>query len=93
MRRDPIVEEVRRNRAAIARKHGNDLDAIVAAFQREESTGDVPTVSFPPKRFVKRAAARAKPGKTGRPNKALQPTSRAAEARALSKSQKRAARD
>ena len=36
MRRDPIVEEVRRNREAIAREHGNDLGAIVAAFQRED---------------------------------------------------------
>ena len=54
VRRDPIVEEVHRNRAAIAREHGNDLDAIVAAFQREEATSEVPAVSFPPKRFVKR---------------------------------------
>ena len=30
-RRDPIVEEVRKHREAIAREHGNDLEAIVAA--------------------------------------------------------------
>jgi len=71
MRRDPIVEEVRRNREAIAREHGNDVDAIVAAFQREEAISGVTTVSFPPKRFVKRASPR-KSAKTRRP-KALQP--------------------
>ena len=73
MRRDPIVEEVRRNREAIAREHGNDLDAIVAAFQREEATGGVTTVSFPPKRFVKPAKLQ-KAGKTRRPNKRMEPT-------------------
>ena len=36
-RRDPIVEEVRKHREAIAREHGNDLDAIIAAFQRRGS--------------------------------------------------------
>lgn len=73
MRRDSIVEEVRRNREAIAREHGDDLDAIVAAFQREEATDNVTTVSFPPKRFVK-PARRRKSGKTGRPNKRMEPT-------------------
>ena len=53
-RRDPIVEEVRKHREAIAREHGNDLDAIIAAFQREDARGDRPTVSFPPKRLVAR---------------------------------------
>lgn len=91
VRRDPIVDEVRRNREAIAREHGNDLDAIVAAFQQEEATSDVPTVSFPPKRFVKRTL-RPKPATTGRPNKASQATSRAAKARGPSKARKRAAR-
>ena len=91
MRRDPIVEEVRRNREAIARQHGNDVDAIVAAFQREDATSGVTTVSFPPKRFVKPAMQR-KPGKTRRPNKALQPTSRAEQAGLRSKARRRAAR-
>ena len=65
MGRDLIVEEVRRNREAIARQHGNDMDAIIAAFQREEATSGVTTVSFPPKRLVKRATRR-KPSKTRR---------------------------
>jgi hypothetical protein len=73
MRRDPIVEEVRRNRKAIAREHGDDVDAIVAAFQREEATNAVTTVSFPPKRVVK-PATRRKSSKTGRPNKRMEPT-------------------
>jgi len=38
-RRDPIVEEVRANRAAIAREHGNDLKAIVASLKRKEGSG------------------------------------------------------
>ena len=73
MGRDPIVEEVRRNREAIAREHGNDMDAIIAAFQREDATSGVTTVSFPPKRLVKRATRR-KPGKTQRPNNRMEPT-------------------
>jgi hypothetical protein len=52
MRRDSIVEEVRRNRAAIALEHGNDLSAIVAAFVREDAASGVKTVSFPPKRLL-----------------------------------------
>lgn len=73
MGRDPIVEEVRRNREAIARQHGNDVDAIIAAFQREDATSGVTTVSFPPKRLMKRATRR-KPGKTKRPNNRMEPT-------------------
>jgi len=73
MGRDPIVEEVRRNREALAREHGNDVDAIIEAFQREDATSGVTTVSFPPKRLVKRATRR-KPGKTRRPNNRMEPT-------------------
>ena len=73
-RRDPIVDEVRKHRAAIAREHGNDLDAIIAAFRREDAA-DVSraTVSFPPKRVVK-PRSRPKARTTRRPNKRLQPT-------------------
>ena len=73
MGRDLIVEEVRRNREALAREHGNDVDAIIEAFQREDATSGVTTVSFPPKRLVKRATRR-KPGKTRRPNNRMEPT-------------------
>ena len=81
MGRDRIVEEVRRNREALAREHGNDVDAIVAAFQREDATRGVTTVSFPPKRVVK-LATRRKPGKTRRPNKRVEPTRSASRKRA-----------
>jgi len=73
MRRDPIVEEVRKNREAIAREHGNDLDTIVAAFQREDAVSGITTVSFPPKRLVTPTKPR-KPGKIRRPNKRMEPT-------------------
>jgi len=74
-RRDPIVEEVRKHREAIAREHGNDLEAIVAALEGEESLEDTPTVSFPPRRVAQRGGRR-KLRKTRRPNKALEPTAR-----------------
>ncbi len=45
--RDRSVEEVRKYREAIAREHLDNLDAIVAAFQRED-TSEGGTVSFPP---------------------------------------------
>ena len=51
MARDPIVEEVRAIRQAIAEEHGNDLDAIVEAFRRQDAANGVQTVSFPPKRL------------------------------------------
>ena len=91
MRRDPIVEEVRRNREAIAREHGNDLDAIVAAFQREESASGVKTVSLRAKR-VSKPAMRLRTVKSRRPNKAPQPTSRADKPGPRSKAHTRTAR-
>ena len=52
-RRDPIVEEVRKHRAAIAREHGNRLDSILAAFRREEASWPAGTVSRPPKQIIR----------------------------------------
>jgi hypothetical protein len=73
-RRDSIVHEIRKHRAAIAREHGNDLDAIIAAFQREDAAeASRATVSFPPKRVVK-PRSQSKARTTRRPNKRLQPT-------------------
>jgi hypothetical protein len=74
-RRDPIVEEVRKHREALAREHGNDLEALVAALERDDSLKDAPTVSLPPKRIARRTALRSA-RKTRRPNKALEPTAR-----------------
>ena len=90
-RRDPIVEEVRKHREAIAREHGNDLDAIIAAFQRQDATGDRATVSFPPKQLVDRRP-KSKPSKSRRPNTALQPTSRSRQGGVKSNKRARAAR-
>lgn len=73
-RRDPIVEEVRKHREAIAREHGGRLDAILAAFRREEATWPAGTVSRPPKPVVKRASRR-KTTATRRP-KRMEPTAR-----------------
>jgi hypothetical protein len=72
-RRDPIVDEVRKHREAIAREHGNRLDAILAMFRREEATWPAGTVSRPPKQIGKRASKR-KASATRRPNKRLHRT-------------------
>ena len=72
IRRDPIVEEVRKHRAAIAREHGNDIEAILAAVEQESDDG--PTVSLPPKRLATRVRKR-----TARPvrrPKRMEPTAR-----------------
>jgi hypothetical protein len=74
-RRDPIVEEVRKHRAQIAREHGNDVAAIVAALEGEDPAETTPMVSFPPKRLLKRTTRRRLRA-TRRPNKALEPPAR-----------------
>ena len=73
-RRDPIVEEVRKHRAQIAREHGNDVAAIVAALEGEDPAETTPMVSFPSKRVRRTTHRRARP--TRRPNTALEPTAR-----------------
>ena len=71
-RRDPIVDEVRKHRAAIAREFGNDIAAIVAGLEASE---DTPTVSLPSRRLpTHRRAAKAR--RSRRPNKALEPPAR-----------------
>jgi hypothetical protein len=72
-RRDPIVEEVRKHRAAIAREHGNDIESTLAALEREPD--DTPTVSLAPKRMTTRARRRTGQS-TRRPNKRMEPTAR-----------------
>jgi len=73
-RRDPIVAEVRKHREAYAREHGNSVDAIVVALRREEACGNVPTVSFPPKKIGK--AVRRGAGKNRRLSQRMAPTAR-----------------
>lgn len=55
---DPIVAEVRAHREAIAREHGNDLKAIIAALKRKEGADGRPVVSFVPKRASKKPTRR-----------------------------------
>ena len=71
-RRDPIVEEVRRHREEISREHGDDLDAIIAAFQRQDASDSRPTVSLAPKRIAQQVQPKSRA--TRRPNKRLHRT-------------------
>ena len=50
MSRDPIVDEVRAHRTAIAQEHGNDLKAIIAALKRKQGADGRRVVSFVAKR-------------------------------------------
>lgn len=72
-RPDPIVEEVRRHRASIAREHGNRLDAVIAALRRDEASWPAGTVSRPSKPTGKPASRRTLKI-TARPNKRLDRT-------------------
>jgi hypothetical protein len=72
-RRDPIVEEVRKHRAAIAAEHGNRLEAILAAFRREEADWPAGTVSRPPKVLATETSKTRGHG-TRQPNKRLHRT-------------------
>jgi hypothetical protein len=48
---DPIIEEVRRIRDAIAKEHGYDIKAIVGALKRQEAEGGRNLVTLPAKRL------------------------------------------
>jgi len=50
MSRDPIIDEVRAHRTAIAQEHGNDLKAIIAALKRKQGADGRRVVSFVAKR-------------------------------------------
>ncbi len=52
MARDPIVEEVRAIRAAIAKEHGYNLRKIVQTLQREQKAHGRRLVSLAPKRLT-----------------------------------------
>lgn len=57
-RRDPIVEEVRKHRAQIAREHGNDMEAMLAVLEGDDPEETAPLVSLPPKRVPRQTAGR-----------------------------------
>ena len=46
MSRDPIVDEIRVHRMAIAQEHGNDLKAIITALRRKQGADGRRVVSF-----------------------------------------------
>ena len=50
MSKDPIVDEVRAARAAIAAEHGNDLKKIIAALRRKEGADGRRVVDLTAKR-------------------------------------------
>jgi len=58
MSRDPIIDEVRAHRTAIAQEHGNDLKAIIAALRRKQGTDGRRVVSFAAKREPTKQARR-----------------------------------
>lgn len=45
---DPIVEEVRRARAAIAARHGHDIHRIAEDARRRQGADQHPVVSYDP---------------------------------------------
>ena len=55
---DPIVEEVRRVRAELSARHGNDVAAIVRYAQELERTLDRPCVRYPPRPLFAQARGR-----------------------------------
>ena len=61
---DDILREVRATREAFGQKHGFNIRAMVADLQAQNSAGDWPVVSHPPRR----------PNSYRAPNKPQQPT-------------------
>lgn len=53
MKKDPIVEEIRKIREAHAAKFNYDLKAICADLKKKEKDCGHPVVSLPPKRLLK----------------------------------------
>lgn len=53
MSKDPIVDEVRAARAAIAAEHGDDLKRIIAAFRRKQGADGRRVVDLTAKRSSK----------------------------------------
>jgi hypothetical protein len=51
---DPIVEEIRRARHALAARFNNDLSALVAHLRRSQQESGRTYVSFPPRRIEKK---------------------------------------
>jgi hypothetical protein len=48
---DPIIDEVRAARDAIAKEFDYDIERIARAMQERQAKGDRPVVRLPPKRI------------------------------------------
>ncbi len=59
MAKDPIVEEVRAARAAIAAEHGNDLKTIIRALKRKQGADGRRVVDLTAKRTSKKQTRKA----------------------------------
>ena len=70
MSRDPIIDEVRAIRDAIAKEHNYDLDSIFRMLQSREMTSGRSHVTLPPRRLTVATAI----APDTRPNRTLQPT-------------------
>ena len=62
MSRDPIVDEVRAHRTAIAQEHGNNLKAIIDALRRKQGADGRRVVSFVVAKAQSTKPARRKTG-------------------------------
>ncbi len=72
MSRDPIIDEVRAIRDAIAKEHNYDLDSICRMLQTREVTSGRSHVTLPPRRLPMATAAEPEdPAQHG-----LEPTAR-----------------
>ena len=64
---DPIVEEVRGFRDAIAREHGYDIASIFEALRKMEVASGREHVSLPPRANAQQAAATDETGPASQP--------------------------
>ncbi len=62
MWRDPIVEEIRKNREEYAARFNYDIKAICRAAREHQEKSERKTVSLPPKRVARPTPTEAQPG-------------------------------
>ena len=64
---DPIVEEVRRVRAELAARYGNDVAAIIRHAQAMEQASDRTSVRYPARHVVPAGDRRSLQARSSRP--------------------------
>ena len=62
---DPIVDEVRRVRAELAARHGNDVAAIIRHVQELDRVSDRASVRYPPRHVAPAGDRRSSPSQAG----------------------------